>query len=58
MVKWMTSAASAPTPDNASGHQCFFTGAGAGASTPASNGSACMPRDLIASVMGSVPGRL
>src|SRR5471032_2512617 len=57
LVKWITSAASAPTPDSANGHQCFFSAAGAGASTPCSNGSATMPSDLIASMIGAVLGR-
>ncbi|MNR36554.1 hypothetical protein D3C85_1544840 [compost metagenome] len=57
-MKSITSANTAVTPDSANGHQDFFPGVGAGASTPSSSGSACMPSDLIASMIGAVSGRL
>ncbi|MNN49634.1 hypothetical protein D3C81_1641710 [compost metagenome] len=59
LVKWITSAASAMTPESASGHQGFFTGAArlSSACAPSSIGSASMPMDLIASMIGAVLGR-
>ncbi|MOA18264.1 hypothetical protein D3C78_1385700 [compost metagenome] len=56
-VKWITSASKAPTPDSAKGHHGFFRGAGVGVSAPWSSGSACMPKDLMASTIGSTPGK-
>ncbi|MCY1452866.1 hypothetical protein D9M71_698230 [compost metagenome] len=52
----MPSAAMAATPDSASGHQCFFPGAGgaAGSSLLSVSGSACIPSEATACSMARV----